>query len=882
MKSRNQMKSLLILLCVILGSCLLAGGAMAANGAVATGACTNLANEGIEFFVPFGSDAPNSDSWRQHITVEVWNSSGQISGSKVIGVEMDTTNSSIRYQCEEVKEAANDEFSCNSMPINASIKGAYFKIKPNVSVDTNIVIWVYPNNYSSLEEAKAAHKVLLSAPGVVKYPPYPCARNFLYLKDFAAANGKELVYNVSTCDGNKTVEFVETPDQFAMVNLVPDDVLKAGKGNDPTTNRVRVQVTPKEIYSYKLKLTFADHTMTTTYDVTYVYDATAPDDPDKTYVDAKSLDGKTNDILPLTLLGGELFEIKAVKNDIWGNPDFPTNSDLDIKFWYENAEGTLGYENSVFHFERKLNIQFAPYCESADGEHTGVADTIYDTCLDKKQLFSADLTVTVVNDSGTYEEKGIIFTKSSGIPFFTEGTTPPDGEVPAHLFGIRKCLDSSCSAVAKTAAYLSSITVSDGGHKSRTYGTSGAHHKPGTTSIFKLHAYGVGDGSNAGDKPFSITGARLYVEEPGTYVIYAFLKDLKNGWKTDPVPDDAYAGKFYVTVPTNDSLMSCSSLANNGYFKAEWNDCLDPTLTQLMPFEHIPGTEEAWVRNTSAHGVHFPYVSEWSYVPQQLEVASLKCKFEALDASGRPGDGYCHPDDVYVPPHTKVTITGGTLYLAKSPAYDNYYVAYARRDTYNISHLFFSIYVKECKNVKKIPDTGISLRSPLKVNESVDAATSYVFTGNSLRIPAIGLGMETPIPIVHVYYEDGSVENGWDLSTLGNYVGELEGGTYLPYAGNSALTGHYYSMGVFKNLEGLNMGDEVIVYGNDGVKYIYKVVQKFIAQPSDVYEMFQQVGERSLTLVTCENYNLVTDEYERRTIVRAVIDSQDIYEEGIW
>ena len=142
--------------------------------------------------------------------------------------------------------------------------------------------------------------------------------------------------------------------------------------------------------------------------------------------------------------------------------------------------------------------------------------------------------------------------------------------------------------------------------------------------------------------------------------------------------------------------------------------------------------------------------------------------------------------------------------------------------------------------------------------------------------------METPIPLVHVYYADGSADNGWDLSTLGNYVGELEGGTYLPYAGNSALTGHYYSMGVFKNLEGLNMGDEIIIYGNDGVKYIYTVVQKFIAQPTDVYEMFQQVGERSVTLVTCENYNIVTDEYERRTIIRAVIDSQDIYEEGIW
>ncbi|MBR6088485.1 MAG: sortase, partial [Anaerolineaceae bacterium] len=268
--------------------------------------------------------------------------------------------------------------------------------------------------------------------------------------------------------------------------------------------------------------------------------------------------------------------------------------------------------------------------------------------------------------------------------------------------------------------------------------------------------------------------------------------------------------------------------------------------------------------------------SKWSYIPQNLQIASLTCKFEALSSAGRPADGYCNPEDVYVPPYTKATITGGTLYLEKYPAYDEYFVAYAREETYNISHLFFSIQVKPCEN-KRIPNTGISLRSPLKGSESVDAATSYVFTGNSLRIPAIGLGMETPIPIVHVYYEEGSNDMEWDLSTLGNYVGELEGGAYLPYAGNSALTGHYFSAGVFKNLEHLNMEDEIIVFGNDGIKYTYKVIQKFIAQPTDVYEMFQQVGERSLTLVTCENYNLVTDEYERRQIIRATIDSMEPY-----
>jgi len=120
----------------------------------------------------------------------------------------------------------------------------------------------------------------------------------------------------------------------------------------------------------------------------------------------------------------------------------------------------------------------------------------------------------------------------------------------------------------------------------------------------------------------------------------------------------------------------------------------------------------------------------------------------------------------------------------------------------------------------------------------------------------------------------------WDLSTLGNYVGELEGGSYLPYAGNSVLTGHYYSAGIFKNLEHLNYEDEIIIFANDGMKYTYKVVEKFIAQPNDVYEMFQQIGERSLTLVTCENYNLVTNEYERRQIIRATIVSSEPYYEN--
>ncbi len=895
MKNRKHIKSLLILLSVVLSACMLVSGTIAAYSSVATGACTNMQTEGIEYLVYFGADNKEADKWRTNLTAQVvLSSDGTTSAGRVSSMEMETSNSSIRYQCTEVM---TNEFSCNSMPINASITGVYIHYIPDTSVvteKTNIRFKVF--------QTANPDPILMESPAIVEYPPYPCSRNYLVTRDFVAEDGKKLIINTTDCDKNglkspddksgtppvynvneehQNVTFLEQMDPFAFVNVLSTDTLD--------DSRLRLTISPEVSYNYTLTMLFEDF-QEHKYTISWDYDGntktlSALPAISKDPSTAPDFDALTEANLPLTLISGTFEKISANGTDIWGNQNFPTSTDFDIKFWYTNTEGTLGYENAVFHFNRKLNIQFAPYCTKyADTmPMTGAAETLYDICDSTRQLFAADLTGGDPTKGVKLNTGMISFynTNATDKSYVNNGTSEPGGEVPAHYFAVRKCVDAACASTTTTQAYLYSITVSDGTHMSRTYGNSGTtYHKPGTTSVFKLRAYGDNPGLTPAKHPFMITGVRLMVDEPGTYVVYPFLATAET-WKKDVINDSDAAGKFYVTVTTNDSLNACSTLANNGYFKALWNDCMDPGLTQLMPFEHIQGKEEAWVRNTSGFGVHFPYVSEWSYVPQQLEVASLTCKFEALSAAGRPGDGYCRPTDVYVPPFTKVTITGGTLYLSSSPKYDDYYVAYARRDTWNISHLFFSIQVKECENAK-IPDTGISLRSPLKVNESVDAATSYVFTGNSLRIPAIGLGMETPIPIVHVYYNEGSSDRGWDLSTLGNYVGELEGGTYLPYAGNSALTGHYYSMGVFKNLEGLNMGDEIIVYGNDGVKYIYKVVQKFITQPTDVYEMFQQVGERSLTLVTCENYNIVTDEYERRTIVRATIDSQDLYEEGIW
>lgn len=883
MKCDNRMKSwLILLLCVLMTAGLAVNGVMAASTAEATGACTNAQNEGIEYFVPISALSAQADRWRGDLVAEVLDRPGGSAAGTVTAMEIESVNSSPRYQCtDDINN--NGEFSCNSFPVSSQISGVYLRFVPSVSEDTNIQFVVYPLGYSSAAEAKAAGALLLEANGVVKYPPYPCSRNYVMPKDFVASEGGALIYNTSDdCTDHKEVDFDETEGRFAMVNMIPTDKLVG--------DRFNISVSPEVDYEYEIDLYFTsdpasfDRSDSTTYYlVSYTY--TPGSLP---VIDASALNSLTNSDLPLTLMGGQVNNIAATKKDLWGHDDFPTNTDFDIKFWYENLEGTLGYNNGIFHFERRLNLQFAPYCteDTSKAIINGVATTVYDPCGPTRQPFNASL---VGENTSPTKAKGVIVPRNesacSGSPSCTDISAvkvlnSEPAKATTYRFITRKCADATCSSVKSTAAYPYSLTVADGSNLSRTYRNNGnIYHSPGTRTEFNMKAFG--NFSSSPTHPFEITGVRLMAEEPGTYVIYGFVPE--SDWKKN-VPTK-YAVKFYVTVNDTDDLASCYTLANNGYFVANWNDCLDYRQTQLMTFEHKENTEEAWIRNTSGHGVHFPYVAEWSYVPQQLEVASLTCRFEALSAAGRPGDGYCRPNDVYVPPYTKVTITGGTLYLGSMPEHDEYRVAYARQDTYNITHLFFSIYVKECDNVKKIPDTGVTLRTLKNFSAAVDAATEYVFTGNSLRIPAIGLGMETPVPIVHVYYLDGAENLQWDLSTLGNYVGELEGGSYIPYGGNSVLTGHFSPFSkamVFTNLESVNLEDEIIVYANDGVKYVYKVVQKFQTDPSDVYEMFQQVGERSITLVTCDKYNSNLDEYERRLIIRAVIDHQELYEEGIW
>ena len=83
----------------------------------------------------------------------------------------------------------------------------------------------------------------------MKYPPYPCARNYLTPNNWVAADGTELVYNTSTaCTDHKTIQFIEPADEFALVNIIPGDAL--------ANERLRMQVTPDVSIQYTMTLVF--------------------------------------------------------------------------------------------------------------------------------------------------------------------------------------------------------------------------------------------------------------------------------------------------------------------------------------------------------------------------------------------------------------------------------------------------------------------------------------------------------------------------------------------------------------------------------------------------------------------------------------------------
>jgi LPXTG-site transpeptidase (sortase) family protein len=120
-----------------------------------------------------------------------------------------------------------------------------------------------------------------------------------------------------------------------------------------------------------------------------------------------------------------------------------------------------------------------------------------------------------------------------------------------------------------------------------------------------------------------------------------------------------------------------------------------------------------------------------------------------------------------------------------------------------------------------------------------------------------------------------NADDTWDVTWLGNSTGWLNGTAFPTWNGNSVLTAHVTNAngleGPFAALKTLQYGDQVIVHMG-GVKYVYEVRETKLARPYSTSYAFQSKQDASyLTLITCQFYNPLNENYLFRRVVRAVL-----------
>ncbi len=169
--------------------------------------------------------------------------------------------------------------------------------------------------------------------------------------------------------------------------------------------------------------------------------------------------------------------------------------------------------------------------------------------------------------------------------------------------------------------------------------------------------------------------------------------------------------------------------------------------------------------------------------------------------------------------------------------------------------------------IKVLPDTGFAPNRVTLLPEQ-PAEQAYADLGDLwLEIPRLGV----QIPIVGVPL---SAEGSWDVSWLGHDAGWLNGSTFPTHPGNSVLTGHVYDSsgnpGPFINLIKIKYGDDVIVHAW-GALYIYDVREVLQVKPWSVPALLKNQELPWVTLVTCRGYNIFTNSYAYRVLVRAVL-----------
>ncbi len=139
-----------------------------------------------------------------------------------------------------------------------------------------------------------------------------------------------------------------------------------------------------------------------------------------------------------------------------------------------------------------------------------------------------------------------------------------------------------------------------------------------------------------------------------------------------------------------------------------------------------------------------------------------------------------------------------------------------------------------------------------------------------LFIPRLGLAGS--VPIIEIPLRNQT----WDVRELGQYIGFLQGTTWVSDAdaetgGNTVLAGHIQITegvpGPFRDLDLLEVGDSIFV-AERGTIYEYAVTAIDVVAPDDI-EVAYPTREPVLTLVTCTAWNQFRGVFAERLVVRA-------------
>ena len=814
--------------------------------------CKDMVNDGLPFTTPVSVSGATVENWRDRIQVEVKDKDG----TNYIGVDdnvmevvLYAASDSTAYQCQQLTtDGIKNSFSCNSFPAGGTIARVNVRFIPNFT-GTAPELNVYEGNYTiTVVDLNTPTNILLEGTAEVNAYSSACAWNQLP-KAFTPAANYNFVYEncVAALPDLQAFNFVEnTASPFTIVSFPLGETIVG--------SRFKIIASPKNSQiNYTVDFTFDDNDTDNDpdSDLTIRYDYIAASGTETLTVGSGWSGPSIRSRLPVKLLGGTLNMSSAVAKNL-----LPSQMDYQFVLYYQNVDPTKGFENSIFRFDRSMSFQISAYCKG--NLKYKLAPTTYDPCTASKQVFS----ISFLNEEGEGYEIG-----SDGTYDIAGEAKPPSIPIGADelrnmYFDTKKCTNTACTTVSGTDAYVYRVYVSDRESDNRYW-----HYDSLTGSTVSRIPMRV---LKSTTRPFLVNSIMMTASSAGTYRVRAFIPDsskLNIAWM-----------EFYVTISQKDGMTTCRSSGQDGVYNADWDGCGENYDTQHIEFNAVK-EQYGFVSNYSNQTLTYDFSPTRSDLLAALHITELYCEGQIL-ADGYSLDGsVCSPQKLVLPPYTRIIIKGGKFDLTQKPAFNNnndpeFTLAYNRPLTDSNMNLFVDINYKECPQ-EAIPDTGYSLRSPQPMSVN---AQEYIFTGNSLQIPAIGLGMEYPVPIVHLGYVDDKFENGWDLSLLGGYIGELEGGSYIPYGGNSVLTGHFYSQGVFVNLVNLHLEDEIIVYATDGMKYTYSVNNSYWTEPTDVYQMFQPNGEKSLTLVTCDDYNFISDEYQKRYIVQATLISTEPYQ----